>query len=428
MGYQVSLNDSNGTCFFANMSGEDSEFSSAGQYYRDICETVQEEPQPFPPPCPVRSRVSRARVVQQHEDKALDEASASAERSTGKHAIAWFQEFLQGSKDCKVPSRFSVLQWSYEERMAQSSNLEFRATVRFLLDRIPHHATGTWQSGKKAAMRDAADRACTLFVTRWGEASVDLGGVTSKEPQICKPQPEPEPEQGANNSEAARVAATLDVAQELVRYCRLVSSSGQSSFMSERCHIHWNHEQDNQGYIVFVEFELVGVSHKFGGPHRASLSDACEDTARRVLWYLQCPGYEDVFEPNPDIDIAKDIPEAPKNWIQQDTPESDMKEEAEEKTAVMRLQNRLQQAYSKLIPPGTPAIRWEINRQPPMICAIAKVPAVGKEFCSELKKSQREAKIDACKKVFKFLDENPPERCQVARNRKGSFGSGSSGP
>jgi hypothetical protein len=316
--------------------------------------------------------------------------------------------------------------------MGASSNLEFRATVRFLLDRVPHHATGTWQTGKKNAMRDAAERAVALFVTRWG----DVVAQTSQDPlplegggvARCIKQQDPEVEQGVSSSDASRTAATLEIAQELERYCLSLSSHGQTPILSENSRVRWIHKQDNQGYVAFADLELVGVTHTFCGPRRNSLADACEETSRRLLWYLQCPGFEDTFDADLDFDIAKDIPEAPKDWIRQDAPENEAKEEAEEKTAVMRLQNRLQQAYAKQIAPKTSAITWNIEKKSSMVCATAYIPAIGKDFTSEWRRGQRDAKIDACKKVSKFLDENPPEHWQAGRNRNGTLGSGSSGP
>lgn len=63
----------------------------------------------------------------------------------------------------------AILQWSYEQRMLGDAALEFRATVAFLLDCVPHHSVGTWRTSKKLAQRDAAERALHFFIGKWGE-------------------------------------------------------------------------------------------------------------------------------------------------------------------------------------------------------------------------------------------------------------------
>jgi len=69
----------------------------------------------------------------------------------------------------RMPSNCSVLQWEFSTRMCGSS-LEFRATVAFLLDGVPHHVAGIWKLSKKLAQRDAAERALELYAKVDGEA------------------------------------------------------------------------------------------------------------------------------------------------------------------------------------------------------------------------------------------------------------------
>merc|ERR1712196_23535 len=53
--------------------------------------------------------------------------------------------------------------------MASKAALEYRATVTFYLEGVPHHAAGIWQASKKRAQRDAAHRVLSFFVGRWGD-------------------------------------------------------------------------------------------------------------------------------------------------------------------------------------------------------------------------------------------------------------------
>ncbi|CAK0789583.1 unnamed protein product, partial [Prorocentrum cordatum] len=87
----------------------------------------------------------------------------------GKGAISLLQEFVQCTKTCSGPQDRPVLQWSFQQR-ASAGPLEFCATVALVLDGVPHHVMGAWHASKKAAQRDAADRALAYFVGAWGQA------------------------------------------------------------------------------------------------------------------------------------------------------------------------------------------------------------------------------------------------------------------
>jgi len=364
--------------------------------------------QPALQPVPVMARASRARVVIQQE-KGQDRAVASGDK--GKGPIALLQEFVQASKEFSLPANCKILQWSFDDKMVDA-NLEFRATVRFLLDAVPHHATGTWQSGKAAAKRDAAHRALGLFVTCWGEVveSESLDGASG----LLRHSVLQQPQADVRSSEADDVASVLHEAEELAYHAGPLS---------------WSHEKDGQDYVAFVQLRLLGVPHTFKGGTRHSLVEACRATACCVLWYLQCPGFSDSLEPDFALDSVKDIPEAPQVWIKQGSPENEEKEVAKQKTLLMRLQNRLQQAYSKQIEVGTSAIKWSFERSSSdrnnlwtaHIRATANIPAVNKSFMSTWKRTRFEAQTDACNLVSLFLDEEGlGEEAHGGRSRNGS--------
>jgi hypothetical protein len=328
------------------------------------------------------ARLSRERVVAQLE-KTLQEKG-----NEGKGPIALLQEFVQGSKQKQhaLPANCKILQWSCDEMMVDAK-LEFCATVRFLLDGLPHHATGTWQSCKAAAKRDAAQRALQLFVTCWSAASMieSQGSALS-----CRGEEVATDEQ---DSMADRIAARIWEAQELARYCDA---------------LRWSHRQSGQDHVASVELYLCGAPHTFNGCNCHSLEEACRTTASRVLWYLQAPGFRDCFELDSTADNAKDIPQAPHDWLGRDSTRQQEKEVAKQKTMLMHLQNRLQQAYSKQILAGKSAIKWSFDRnsvdRPNMVRATAEIPAISKTFTSDWQRTQRDAQKDACKKVSKFLD------------------------
>merc|ERR1712183_1089836 len=70
---------------------------------------------------------------------------------------------VQSSTEFQIPASRQVLQWDFDQRLAHANALEHRATVIFLLDGVLHYAAGSWQSSKKLAQRDAADRALGLI-------------------------------------------------------------------------------------------------------------------------------------------------------------------------------------------------------------------------------------------------------------------------
>lgn len=306
--------------------------------------------------------------------------------------ISLLQEFVQCSKQFHAPQHRPILQWSFENRMADFTTLEFRATVAFLLDGLPHHVCGTWHLSKKAAQRDAADRALGFFVGCWGEQEVGQQFVFNN-------VHDPESVAGAKSAAAVPEVVMLE------DYCRgLPACQGMG--------LHWGLIWENDLCRAQVEVHLLGVPHKLAGAFRETREAAQRDAARRVLWYLQCPGFEDLFEPDPHAPAVteREIPAPPTHWVGDESDE-DTLQVAERKTALMRAQNRLQQAFARQLKPGQSVWEWTYETDsedagwPPMCRATAHVPVIGKTFTGDWARGQRAAQIDACVHVAAFLDE-----------------------
>merc|ERR1719382_1145445 len=94
------------------------------------------------------------KLVQKDPAPAVPSGSPSA---LCRGPISQLQEYVQeaSKSTCALPANFSVLQWDLSTR-ASSANLEFRATVSFFLEGVPHHVAGVWKPSKKVAQRDAA--------------------------------------------------------------------------------------------------------------------------------------------------------------------------------------------------------------------------------------------------------------------------------
>lgn len=327
-------------------------------------------------------------------------------KDASKGVISQLQEFVQGAKLYPMPPNCPVLQWEQETRML-STSLEFRATVAFLLDGVPHHTVGMWKPSKKVAQRDAADRALGLFVNRWAELAI----AERSGPLVGRCCPCPGPNQN-HNSQSRQASENAVLLLESFIERRLMRTPT------------WSHRQEGHLCQAFIELTLFEVPHTFCGKLCKSQKDAYDDAAKRLLWYLQCPGFEDAFQPDPDYvrSIAQEIPEPPVNWAKDGDVEDEDKDKllAERKTTTMRLQNRLQQAYSRQLEAGTSVWYWSYERDPkeqgwpPVFRAKAHVPLAGRTFTGDWTRGQREAQINTCTQISIFLDETfPKARCAL---------------
>mmetsp|Transcript_42470 Transcript_42470/g.132086 ORF Transcript_42470/g.132086 Transcript_42470/m.132086 type:complete len:406 (+) Transcript_42470:93-1310(+) len=330
--------------------------------------------------------------------------TVGAEETAGRGAISQLQEFVQGAKLYPMPPNCPVLQWEYDTRMAGTC-LNFRATVAFMLDGVPHHAAGTWKPSKKLAQRDAAERTLGLFVNRWGELA-----------QLDPPSATRVPLAGAIGAGAGRAATAPggEARARLEALCERLAPYVSSP-------LRWSHRRQGDVWQAFVEIRLLQVLHTFPGKPCHNLSEAYIDAARRVLWYLQSPGYEDAFEPDLDFvrAAAQTIPEPATAWAREADPEGEEQQLAERKTTIMRVQNRLQQAYARQLEAGTSPWYWSYEKDPkdegwpPLFRATVHVPLAARTFIGEWLRGQREAQINTCAQISEFLDrEFPRSRTQ----------------
>lgn len=297
------------------------------------------------------------------------------------------QEYVQDSHAFRLPSNHTVLQWTVNSQMKDEATLEFRATVAFLLEGVPHHVAGSWQPKKRDAQRDTAERALNLFVGKWGE-------YISQKKQ--SPAPLPCPSSGTTQLYVLPEAL-------LEEYCQQSDAcSAQPSWS-----VSWV-----QGLCrATAKLTLLGVPHHFGGAACSSEEEARRDVAGKVLWYLQCPDFQDAYEPDPTTfaTVAGNIP-PPSHWDYDPVSESAM-EAAERKTAIMRVQNRLQQTFAHRLRPGVSVWTWSYEMDPhdeswPTLCrASVHVPVIGKTFPGDWVRGQRDAQLDTVAQVNSFLDE-----------------------
>mmetsp|Transcript_27235 Transcript_27235/g.78322 ORF Transcript_27235/g.78322 Transcript_27235/m.78322 type:complete len:354 (+) Transcript_27235:117-1178(+) len=310
-----------------------------------------------------------------------DGVSACAPGGGRKCAVALLQEFVQCSREFAAPQHRAILQWSYGQRMVSRTALQFRATVGFLFDCLPHHVAGGWQASKKLAQKDAAERALRFFVGKWGEQLLN----------------------DAEDTAAPSWNGCSDV--------RVLEHFSSSSRMCGGARPQWSHRFCRGECTAEVELRLMDVPHTFAGAAMASKEAAYADVARRVLWYLQCPGYEHAFEPDPRASAAagKRIPEPPANWACSSSELDDLRK-TERKTVLMRVQNRLQQKLAKSLRPGEGVWEWhyeydeEDTQWPPLVRGTVRVPGLRREFMGAWARGQREAQVEAGLRLAEYLD------------------------
>jgi len=302
-----------------------------------------------------------------------------------KGPVALLQEFVQSSRQFAAPQNQAILQWAYDQRMTPSNALEFRASVAFLFDGVPHHVAGGWCSSKKVAQRDAAERGLVFFIGRWGEQLLaeDQGSDLAQRRQALQRR-------------------SSDV-QALEDFCSSYSACGG---VAPR----WRSSEGPAGHVAQVELALLGVTHIFGGAQKPTAEAARGDAARRVLWYFQAPGYEHLFSPDVTAIVkGRRIPAPPANWACTQA-EAEAHRNADRKTALMRVQNRLQQHLSKRLQAGQSVWEWsyeldETDTQWPPLCrATVSVPAMKESFLGPWARGQRAAQIEASYLVADFLD------------------------
>eukprot|EP00933_Yihiella_yeosuensis_P043983 TRINITY_DN3902_c0_g1_i1.p1 TRINITY_DN3902_c0_g1~~TRINITY_DN3902_c0_g1_i1.p1 ORF type:complete len:404 (+),score=99.73 TRINITY_DN3902_c0_g1_i1:143-1354(+) len=280
---------------------------------------------------------------QQHQggNHSHSEAAVAEDDSTRKGAISLLQEFVQCSKNFPSPQHRSILQWGFDTRMADFTTLEFRAQVAFLLDGIPHHVAGGWQLSKKLAQRDAAERCLGFFVGSWGTFLISQSDSN-------------------NNAWTNKVTAASheDPVDVLTAFCQVFPAcEGQKP--------EWSLSWEGDRCCATLEVNILDVMHKFAGAYHSSAEEAKTDVSKRILWYLQCPGFENLYEPDPrsQAAVGKELQMPPAHWASQAAEDESM-QAAESKTALMRLQNRLQQVFAGRLQPGQSVWEWAYETDP----------------------------------------------------------------
>jgi hypothetical protein len=254
------------------------------------------------------------------------------------------------------------LTWSFEQQLEKGNCLEFRATVSFVLGDVPHHFCGGWQTSKKKAQRDGAER-----VTSYFEKQKEALSAPSSQAVPCHAAVEPEflPE---------------DVFKEMQAMLK-----GEPSCEGES-QLEWKSEErmasESKEFRFVVTFYIHEVPHHFAGGWcsadslDAAASAAKRDAVERVLWYF---GHSEENFAASAADRSE-ISSAPPLVSGDAVASPEKQPQLEDKTILMQVQNTLQKQFAKDTPPGAQVWKWTYDADqtdPQLFRAHVEIPAWG---------------------------------------------------
>mmetsp|Transcript_51733 Transcript_51733/g.113438 ORF Transcript_51733/g.113438 Transcript_51733/m.113438 type:complete len:377 (+) Transcript_51733:36-1166(+) len=278
-------------------------------------------------------------------------------------SVAQLQDFVCSQSN--LPQQ-KVLAWSFEQHLDPSMQVLYRGTVSFSVDTSePLHFCGGWQVSKRVAQRDTAERVLWYYQRRgqlvWAPQQ-DFGGTCGAAQG-----------QSVNDHTADSVASLFDLLAE--RKGRLLIEDKDFLWNVEELH-----DLDRNGKIFRATLSVLlddkTPRHFCGGWH-SEVAAARDDTADRVLWFIEHSASG--LGHNDDSD----------------------------KTVLMYVQNQLQKLFGKKLPQGQSVWMWsyessEADMQ--VFRAVAHLPILDKRFVGAWCRGKKAAQRSACAKVREFLD------------------------
>lgn len=317
----------------------------------------------------------------------------------GKDSISELQELVQSSLTVRFPAGVPVLSWGFDTCGVENEK-RFRATVAFALDGIPHHVCGDWATSKAHAKRDTSQRALGLFVGRWmaavGDGEEDSGTMGS----VSGPSPKPDDEH-------------VHHFQVLLDYCdRNPSQLGTPNFSTA---------VEADGHRTTIELSILETPHAFPGACCATGNEAMADAACRLLWYLQCDGYEDILERADEDALGAVASAIPCAWPPADTSKADSATTGAGGASrelphqhlrhlVAQAKDCLRKAFStsRGVPEAMVHTHWKMHTKKHgdvmLWRATARASTARHNFSSPWRPTHDEAKAELCRKIISTLD------------------------
>lgn len=338
---------------------------------------------------------------------ALANDGESAEKSadkTAENAVSALQELIQSCSSFSPHTK--ILTWTFDQQLEKGNSLEFRATVSFVLGDVPHHFCGGWQTSKKKAQRDTADRV-THYLQR-ARQNIE-GGVPAHAALDIRMIP---------SDVLEELQAIYDSGGVEVRPPVPEGTDG-CDFDST---LEWQLEErpsKSSGAVecrATVTFYIHDVPHHFCGgwcENRAAESAGADggnaarkDAVERVLWYFGKS--EEGFQAVERTALTSAGPPPQLSTAAAASSTSVEKQPGlEDKTILMQVQNTLQKAFAKDTPPGQRVWVWsyEADEQDPQLFrARVDIPAWRRVFFGDWCRGKKLAQRNACLVVKEQVD------------------------
>lgn len=342
----------------------------------------------------------------------------TGEAGEAANAVSLLQELIQRRSSFSAHTK--ILTWNFEQQLDNDNALQFRAVVSFLFNDVPHHFCGGWQTSKKKAQRDTAERVRHYLDQRF------------------------EPSQGGGDDVAPPSAAhaaidPCSLPDDVLRELQSIEGSAGSARHSDGDDsfgdpLEWQIEErpHSDGVVdnfkATLTFFIQNVPHHFAGGWSADGAAARRDVAERVLWYFgrspegfhvaerpvigrppsQLVGAAAVGDaPSPDRGAGPGISATASTGGEARQPQ----QAVEDKTILMQVQNLLQKKFARDTKPGQQVWVWEYepdSHDPQLFRARVEVPAWGEKFTGDWCRGKKLAQRNACIVVKRNLDRLPP--------------------
>lgn len=347
-----------------------------------------------------------------------DEVSVCGEAA---NAVSRLQEYVQSCSSFSPHTK--ILTWSFEQQLENETALLFQATVSFMFNRIPHYFCGDWQSSKKKAQRDTAERVKHYLAHTYESVAVS-NAYTAPAAMYTD-----------HHIYAEQDAAVHPgfLPERVVRELWAVFE-GRSAFLggtggATSSVLKWDSEERERpdGSIetrATVTFCIDTVPHHFAGGWCSNVEATHVDTADRVLWYFgkraeafipterpqksSMPGSR--FAAAPWMRMVAALPSNSGGAVAVSpsgsggvgtgsmTP-AGARSAVEDKTVLMQVQNALQKDLAKETPPGQRVWVWSYEPDPldpQMFRAQVGVPGWNRTFQGEWCRGKKLAQRSAC--------------------------------
>eukprot|EP00928_Gymnodinium_smaydae_P018102 TRINITY_DN16888_c0_g1_i2.p1 TRINITY_DN16888_c0_g1~~TRINITY_DN16888_c0_g1_i2.p1 ORF type:complete len:380 (+),score=93.59 TRINITY_DN16888_c0_g1_i2:71-1141(+) len=316
------------------------------------------------------------------------------------NAVSQLQEYIQGCSPFS-PHR-KILTWTFDQQLEKDNVLQFRATVLFFFSDVPHRFSGGWQSSKKKAQRDAAERVQHYLARRFDRASI--AAESSQQDMWDNYGMSPEQDRAPHSA----IAVDNMPSGFVDSLAAIASGRSDGSNIDD---IDWATDVDDQQLVrATLTTYLRGIPHRFCGGRCPTELEARRDCADRILWYFGRgatgayavpPGGMHSAAPSQPVPPLDGSSSAPSAASPAEEPSVD------DKTILMQVQNTLQKAFAKDTPPGQRVWIWDYESiaDTQLFRASVQVPAWGRNFVGDWCKGKKLAQRSCCIAVQAALPE-----------------------